>query len=236
MLNLNEQVQVSNQNREAVIKSALLAKAVIKTPNGDMKILAVFSESTTFEFYWMFRLQGTNPHARRSKWEKPNHGVKANYRTFDDFVTNILALSKGTLVFKKIYKKKILLAVYKAQTHSSINHKWESIQPTTPQDFRLVQERASKAFKQHGFYFNTRNTSLDTLPKQSNDEVYVYKDHCETCMCDHLFAHYPNGRKECKQGYSELHKHPAFEYKGHNNTNGFIFIYKSSQIIGGSHG
>jgi len=230
MFDLNKSIELSKKNTHTLITSPILAKAIIKLPNGTYQVLAVFAQSTTFQFYWSFKIN--NPRTPRGKWERPNHGTKLNYKNFDAFVQAILSLSRGELISKKVSKRK-LASLMKKCVHDSISTDWGAVQETpTPEQFRLVNQRAQKAFKQTGFYFNTRNRELDNAPVQTSDEVLVYEDACFECMNKHAFAHYADGRKVCKLGYSEMKKNPGFIYKGYKPNVGFRFVYKSAEIIG----
>lgn len=231
MFDLNKSIELSKINTAALIASPIVAKAIIKLPNGNLQVLAVFEKSTTYQFYWTFRINNANTRTPRTKWERPNHGTKLNYKTFDTFVAAILSLSRGELISKKVSKRK-LASLMKKCLHDSISTDWEAVQSIpTPDQFRLVNQRAQKAFKQTGFYANTRNREMDNLPSQSQDEVYVYEEECFDCMTRHAFAHYADGRKICKQGYTEMKNHPGFIYTGYRPATGFRFVYKSAEIV-----
>lgn len=222
----------SEQNKQTVISSAIMAKATVKV-NGRTHIIVVFQKSTRHEFYWIFQAKSARS-ARRS-WKYANHyGRDFNlaykpYTDFGSFVAHYAQIKHGEVQSVRLHQPRRVAALLAKTEQESIHADWTPRDVST-QTFELVGKNSAIGRKR-GFYFNSRNTANDVMP-QSQNEVLVYEDNCEECGKRHSFAHYPDGKVLCKMGYTEMKKHPGFDYAGYRPASGFRFTYRTFAPIG----
>src|SRR6185436_6123995 len=81
----------SKENRQAMLKSPIIAKAIIRLSNGTYEIITVFQKSTRLEFYWIFKAK--SPRSGRRSWKYAGHEARdfpfstKPYFDFGSFVT-----------------------------------------------------------------------------------------------------------------------------------------------------
>lgn len=222
----------SDKNKQTVISSAIVAKAMLKV-NGRTHIIVVFQKSTRHEFYWIFQAKSARS-ARRS-WKYASHyGRDFNtdwkaYTDFGTFVAHYARIKHAEVLTVRLHHARRMAALLAKTEYESIHADW------TPQDvsagsFDLVGKRAAIG-RNRGFYFNRRNTANDVILQPKN-EVLVYEDFCQECGKRHAFAHYPDGKELCKMGFSEMKKHPGFDYAGYRPASGFRFTYRTFAGVG----
>jgi len=81
---------LTNFEKQEIQRSPILAKAVLRRPNGLLDAIVVFAASTRYEFYWKFRLR--SPRAPRRAWRligaqmRPttNVGTRPDFREYAD--------------------------------------------------------------------------------------------------------------------------------------------------------
>jgi hypothetical protein len=220
----------SNKNKKAVITSAIVAKAAVRLEDGRINFIVVFQQSTRHEFYWVF--QAKNARSARKAWKYLNHyGRDFNlaekpYRDLGSFAAHYARLKHGEVQTVRVLHSRRMATLLAKTEHESIHADW------TPQDVTkgsvvLVNARlASSINKKKSFYFNTRNRQLDEF-SQSPNEVFVQDDFCEECGKRHSFAHFADGKRVCRLSFSEMKKHPGFDYRGFNPSTGFRFTDRS---------
>lgn len=224
--------QVSNQNKQAVISSAIVAKATIRRENGRTEQIVVFQESTRHEFYWIFLCKGKRSHRR--SWKYAGHfgrdinlGSDARaYRDFGSFVEYYAGIKRAKVLTVCVHHTRRLASLLTKTNHESIHSDWQA-RSVTLADVSMVHLRAQSARASGGFFFNRRDRSLDN-PLQRSDEVFVYEDYCEDCNKRHSYAHFGNGVRQCKLNFTEMKKNPGYEYRGYENSvKGFRFVQRT---------
>lgn len=229
-------MNVSEKNKQSVLASAIVAKATVRRENGRTEIIVVFQESTIYEFYWVFSARG--PRSARKSWKYTCHyGRDFNladkpYRDFGTFVAHYAGIKHAQVLNVRVLHARRMASLLTKTAHGTIHADW------TPQDkskltaanFQKVQKKADAAFSLGGLYAARRDRQYDDIPQDPNS-VLVYDDYCEECNTRHAFAHFPSGKRQCKLGYSEMRKHPGFDYRGFTPTSGFKFTYRSAVLV-----
>ncbi len=221
----------SELNKQAVINSAVIAKATVKV-DGRTHFIVVFQKSTRHEFYWIFQAKSARS-ARRS-WKYANHyGRDFNmaykpYTDFGSFVAHYAQIKHGEVQSVRLHQPRRMATLLTKTEFESIHSDWSPRDMST-QTFGLVSKRNAVGRKS-GFYANNRDRSQDNAQYQSDGEVFVFDDDCEECGKRHSFAHYPNGKKLCKMGYTEMQKHPGFDYRGFTPSTGFRFTERFATV------
>jgi len=229
---MDQRLQNSERNKHAVLSSAIVAKAVVQLNadalRGRINIIVVFQKSTRHEFYWVF--QARSARSARKSWKYVCHyGRDFNMANdFGSFAAYYAAIKHAEVRTVRVLHVRRLAALLTKTEFESIHSDW------TPRDeVKLVSyagfesNNRSVNGQSKGFYFNRRDRSFDE-PSQSPNEVLVYEDDCEECNTRHSYAHFHDGKKTCKLGFTEMKKNPGFEYRGFNNATGFRFTYRSA--------
>lgn len=118
----------SNKNRQTVLSSVILAKAIVRMPNGRINILVVFNQSTRHEFYWSF--QARSPRSARKSWRPVcpfNRDFNTDLKPYNDFQSFVAyyARTKGATVLTVRVLHVRQLATVRAKTaHESIHADW----------------------------------------------------------------------------------------------------------------
>jgi hypothetical protein len=126
----------AGDNRKAVLSSAIIAKAVLRSAGGETFILAVFQKSTAQEFYWVFRAR--SPRSSRRSWKYVDHYmrnfsfVRPPYVDFGSLVAYHALTHKLTVVSQKVTRKRQLGSLLSRTAHESIYSDW------TPQNPGLI--------------------------------------------------------------------------------------------------
>ncbi len=229
--------QISNQNKQTVISSAIVAKATLRRESGRTEQIVVFQESTRHEFYWIFLCKGKRSHRR--SWKYAGHfgrdinlGSDARaYRDFGSFVEYYARIKDAKVLTVCVHHARRLASLHTKTNHESIHSDWKaSVMGSTD----LVQARAQSARASGDFYFNRRDRSFD-VPLQRSDEVFVYEDYCEECNKRHAYAHFGSGLRQCKLNFTEMKKNPGYEYRGYENSvKGFRFVQRTFAGMAGA--
>ena len=154
------------------------------------------------------------------------------YSDFGTFTEYFSQIKHAELRTVRVLHVRRLAALLTKTEFESIHSDWT---PATQDQTKLVSYASFKSANRSvngqskGFYFNRRDRSFDE-PSQSLNEVLVYEDECKECNTRHSYAHFPDGKKTCKLGFTEMRKNPGFDYRGFNNSTGFRFTYRS--VIG----
>lgn len=131
------------ENKAELLKSKVLAKAILKTVDGSLLVLAVHKLSTTYEFFWQYQLDSKSPRAPRKKWLRGSATAKIVYKSFGAFVENTTKLKKSEILSIKIYNKKALESIMVKCHKDSIGTNWhEAPQSVTALDFRIVNQKS----------------------------------------------------------------------------------------------
>lgn len=223
---MQKQDTIIKRNTQAVITSAIIAKAAVRRPSGRIELIVIFQSSTRHEFYWSFSARSLR--SPRRSWKTASYyerdvtfGQFSAYKDFGSFVGHYARTNQAQVLYVRVLQKRRLSALLAKTDHESIFSDW------TPQDMTSATfNKVGKAHHPRGFYFNSRNKLLDEF-SQSPNEVLVYEDWCEECIKRHSYAHFPDGQRKCKVGYLEMKGNPGFEYRGFNNATGFRFTYRT---------
>jgi hypothetical protein len=128
----------SKENRQAVLKSPIVAKAVIRLANGNHEIITVFSNSTRLEFYWIFKAK--SPRSGRRSWKYAGHEARdfafstKPYHDFGSFVTHYARSKAAVVVSLRVPHKRRLASLLGKAAHESIYGDW------TVQDPALIKK------------------------------------------------------------------------------------------------
>lgn len=143
----------SDQNRKAVLGSAIVAKATVKR-NGRINFIVVFQQSTRHEFYWVFQAKSARS-ARRS-WRFMgysgrdfNTDFKA-YTDFQSFVAHYAKIHQAEVLSVRVLHVRRLATVLAKTEHETIHSDWTPrIDSTDPRDFRKVNRAFERNVKGH---------------------------------------------------------------------------------------
>jgi hypothetical protein len=138
----------SKENRNTVIGSQVVAKAVTRLPSGSVEIIVVFARSTRLEFYWVFRAR--SPRSARRSWKFVGYekrdfpfGQKP-YNGFVSFVEYHARVRGAQIVSLRIPHKRSMNGLLKQTAHESIFGNWTVQDPNTIRTDKL-QRRALNA-------------------------------------------------------------------------------------------
>ncbi len=221
----------TNENKQTLISSAIVAKATVRRENGRTEQIVVFQESTRYEFYWIFISKGRRSHRR--SWKYAGHygrdigmGSDARaYRDFGSFVEYYAKIKEAKVLTVCVHQPRRLASMLAKTNHESIHADWKAQGVIGTVD--LVSSRAQAARSRGDFFFNRRDRSLD-VPLQRSDEVFVYEDYCEECNKRHAYAHFGTGVRQCRLDFTEMKKNPGYEYRGYENSvKGFRFVQRT---------
>jgi hypothetical protein len=227
----------TDQNKQVVLSSAIVAKAAVRMENGKVNLIVVFQESTRYEFYWIF--QARSARSPRKSWKfcgarvrdfKPLFDFDGTYRDFGSFVEYYARSQHGQVLSVRVHHARRMATLLAKTNHESLHSNWGT-QNVSAASFELVNKRMQAAFKPSGFYVNRRDRALDDLDLIDANEVLVYDDYCPDCNTRHAYAHFPNGKRQCKVGFSEMKKNPGYEYRGFENRVGFKFVSRTAAYV-----
>lgn len=127
------------RERAEVLKSAIVAKAVLGNPKGGVFIVAVFEKSTQFEFAWCFTAK--NARTPRKAWKLHNYFARAQagYTDFGSFVAYFATTRGAQIQSVKLLRAKALKAMQTARLRSSL-HAAQVVQDTTKLSTKLVEK------------------------------------------------------------------------------------------------
>ncbi|HAR46105.1 MAG TPA: hypothetical protein DCS05_08025 [Nitrospiraceae bacterium] len=105
---------LTNEKKNEIVRSPILAKAILKRENGNCEALVVFAGSTRYEFYWTFRLR--SPRSPRRSWKPTNCQMRPTTNIvarpdFQEHVANQALLSKAEVISLRIPHAKRLKAL-----------------------------------------------------------------------------------------------------------------------------
>jgi hypothetical protein len=133
-------IENSNRNKQTVLSSAIVAKAVVKREDGRINLIVVFQESTTHEFYWVFRAKS----ARKSWKYVSQHSRDFNsavkpYRDFGSFVAHYARNNHAEVRTVRVQHVRRLAALLAKTAHESIHSDWTPrIDSTDPRSYRKL--------------------------------------------------------------------------------------------------
>jgi hypothetical protein len=143
----------SEQNRKAVIGSAIVAKATVKR-NGRINLIVVFQQSTRHEFYWVFQAKSARS-ARRSwkfmgiRGRDFNTDFKA-YTDFQSFVAHYSKINHAEVLSVRVLHVRRMATLLAKTAHETIHADWTPrIDSTDPRDFRKVNRAFERNVKGH---------------------------------------------------------------------------------------
>jgi hypothetical protein len=86
---------LTTEKKAEIVRSPILAKAVLKRANGQFEAIVVFAGSTRYEFFWTFRLR--SPRSPRRTWKLVGNWIRqtANVGTRPDF--RVYAINQALL-------------------------------------------------------------------------------------------------------------------------------------------
>lgn len=125
--------QIYNENKAAVLASPIVAKAVIRRPDGRVEIVILYKMSTVHECFWTYTAKG--PRSARKTWKYSGHfnnemiqtGVeepRRRHARFEGFVSCYCNSMGGTLVSVRYLKKRAAFSVMAKPDHGSIGAEW----------------------------------------------------------------------------------------------------------------
>ncbi len=115
-------------NKQEVLSSAIVAKAVIKR-NDRYEIIVVFQKSTRHEFYWVFGAKSPRSARRSWKWAGGyyardfNSAVKP-YSDFGPFVEHYARLHQGEVCSVRVPQARRLAALLVRTENETIHSDW----------------------------------------------------------------------------------------------------------------
>ncbi len=145
---MDTRIQNSQKNRQAVITSAIVAKAIVKRGDGRINIVVVFQKSTRHEFYWVFQAKSARS-ARRS-WKYVCHfgrDFNTDHKAYTDFqsFTAHYASGKHEVLTVRVHHVRRMAALLAKTDHESIHSDWTPrINTNDPRDVRHQNRRLAK--------------------------------------------------------------------------------------------
>jgi len=125
MIQVNENLE---KNKQAVIKSPIVAKAAIRLEDGSIQLIVIYDLSPRFEFHWIYKVKSAR--SPRKTWNKagsrPFFYPRENqyyYKTFREFVAYYANFKKAKVLSVKVFKKRRLAALYES-THEFLSADW----------------------------------------------------------------------------------------------------------------
>lgn len=149
-MNRNDIIQNASKNKAALLASTLIAKAVIRLPNGTVRILSVYDKSTRYEFYWAHETKAKSQRASRKGWSRPQPYTRdfttdyKPYVSFQTFVAWYTSKESGTLLSLRVYKARRLAALYAKTDHEACVNDWNwsaSMNSADPANYRKMNQR-----------------------------------------------------------------------------------------------
>jgi len=131
-------------NKQKVLASPILAKAVLRKPNGELTAIVVFARSPRHEFYWAFRIKSTRSSRRTWKFagyfgrEKEEHT-----QNFNLFVAHYALVNSAEVISLKKMKAKVLQTITFHADQESLHTDWSAILPLPPEAFKYVRQRTA---------------------------------------------------------------------------------------------
>jgi hypothetical protein len=117
-----------DQNKQEVLKSPIVAKAVIKR-NDHFEIIVVFEKSTRHEFYWIFRVK--SPRSARRSWKFSNYyardfnsSASAPYSDFGSFVGYYASRNAGQVISERMHYARRLAMLLVRTGNETIHADW----------------------------------------------------------------------------------------------------------------
>lgn len=151
----SEMIKKQHENREALLASKLLAKAILRLPDNKIRVVAVYELSTNYEFYFTYQTKTTNKRAPKKDWGKPRGSYARTYAThdkspigFEAFVRHYASIEKAEVLFMRVYSKRTLATVFASPHHQSISSDWQNVQVTpTVHNTRILHLRLDRKIK-----------------------------------------------------------------------------------------
>lgn len=153
-MNTQDLINRDAQNKKTLLASPLLAKATIRLSDGSIRILAVYDQSTRYEFYWTHKTKSKNQRAARKSWSTLQNFARdfnTDYKPYVDFKSFVAwyttAKCAGTLLSLRVYKARRLAALYLQTDHEGTSQDWtwkESMNTTDPRAFRGQNRRLAR--------------------------------------------------------------------------------------------
>ena len=148
MFNRSFRKDHSKENRQAVIGSKVVAKAVCRLANGTHEIIVVFASSTRQEFYWIFKAK--SPRSAKRSWKYAGYAQRdysfsqKPYHDFQSFVEYQARRDGAQVISIRVPHKRSLSGLLKQTAHESIFANWAPQNPTTIRTDKM-QRRALNA-------------------------------------------------------------------------------------------
>jgi len=123
-----------------IIKGRILAKSVIRTPNGKYRIIAIFDRGDYYRYFFIFDAKSAR--SNRRSWNYAHQrvmiyrgtqvidGEKCDpFHTFDSFVDEYLKTSKAEEISRRVYVSKKKLHYFLDRTAHPTNYIIPSVAP-----------------------------------------------------------------------------------------------------------
>ena len=120
-----------DKNKQEVLKSPIVAKAVIKR-NNSYEVIVVFQKSTRHEFYWIFRAKSQRSPRRSWKFTGQYFGRDFNtvgpYKDFGSFVEYYARTHSWTVLNVRMPQARRLAALLVRTEQETIHSDWTPAQ------------------------------------------------------------------------------------------------------------
>ena len=147
-------IENSNRNKQNVLSSAIVAKAVVTREDGRINIIVVFQQSTRHEFYWVFQTRSAR--SARKSWKYISHygrdfsAAEKPYSDLGSFVAYYARNRRAEVRTVRVQHVRRLSALLAKTAHESIHSDWTPrIDSTDPRAYRKVNAALERNIKGH---------------------------------------------------------------------------------------
>jgi hypothetical protein len=147
-------IENSNRNKQTVLSSAIVAKAVVKrdAPRGRINLIVVFQQSTRHEFYWVF--QAKSARSARKSWKficvygRDFNTAEKPYRDFGTFTAHYARIQHAAVLTMRVRQARRLSALLAKTAHESIHTDWTPrIDSADPRAYQKVNRALERNLK-----------------------------------------------------------------------------------------
>jgi len=145
-------IENSNRNKQTVLSSAIVAKAVVRKENGRINLIVVFQQSTRHEFYWVF--QAKSARSARKSWKfvcaygRDFNTAEKPYRDFGSFVDYYARTQHAEVRTVRLHQTRRLAALLTKTAFESIHSDWTPrIDSTDPRSYRKLNTAFARNVK-----------------------------------------------------------------------------------------
>ena len=145
-------IENSNRNKQDVLSSAIVAKAVVKREDGRINLIVVFQKSTRQEFYWVF--QARSARSARKSWRNIGYfsreisTTEKPYSDLGSFVAHYTRLKHAEMLTVRVQHVRRLASLLATTAHESIHSDWTPrIDSTDPRAYQKVNRALERSIK-----------------------------------------------------------------------------------------